>query len=113
MSTGRDEYHLNVMIEPGERMAALGRVCIVQFDASCVGRTDHGVLPPIPTHLHPHAIRLRTNHVQSQYNLVRTMYLWINDYSSGKALTLDSPLVDITTVEDGHFVLHLQKISER
>jgi len=106
-STGRDEYHLNLTVEPGERIAALGRVCIVQFDAACVGRTDHGVSSPIPTTNYPHVLRLRTNHVQNQHNLVRTVYLWVNNSSQGRALRLDSPLVNIITLEPGHFLLYL------
>ena len=106
-TTGRDEYHLSIMVEPGERMAALGRVCVVQFDAACVGRTDHGVSPPIPTPYFPYSLTLRTNHVQNQHSLVKSMYLWVNNCRQGKAYRLDSAQVNIITIGHGHFLIKL------
>jgi hypothetical protein len=106
-SSGRDEYHLNVSVEPGERLAGLGRVCIVQFDALALGRNDHGVLPAVPTLIDPQVIHLRTNHVQNQFELNKLMYLWVNDEKRGHALSFDNPGLSLETTEPGHYTIRL------
>jgi len=106
--TGRDEYHLSVEFEPGERMAALGRVCIVQFDAACLGRTDHGVLPAVAASGSLKSLLLRTNHVQTPHDLARSVYLWVHDNVKGSAIRLDDKHVKLVALESGKFLVELE-----
>lgn len=108
-SAGRDEYHLAMEFEPGERMAALGRVCLVQFDAACLGRTDHGVLPAAPVAGPIKTLRIRTNHVQTAHDLARSIYLWMNDNNKGKAIRLDGQHVQLICVDLGQFCIEFNR----
>lgn len=109
VSTGRDEYHLSVEFEPGERMAALGRVCIIQFDAACLGRTDHGVLPPVAILGLLKSLRLRTNHVQTPHDIARSVYLWVHDNVKGRVIRLDDKHVNLLPLESGQFLIELEQ----
>lgn len=109
VSTGRDEYHLPVEFEPGERMAALGRVCIVQFDAACLGRTDHGVLPSVAVTGLVQSLLLRTNHVQTSHDLARSVYLWMHDNVKGSAIRLDDKHVKLVPLGLGQFRIELEQ----
>lgn len=108
LGSGRDEYHLSMAFEPGERMAALGRVCVVQFDAGCLGRTDHGVLPATPLITQASRLRLRTNHVQTTHDLARLVYLWVQLGQAGVALRLDDKKAALLSPELGQFVIALR-----
>lgn len=108
LGSGRDEYHLSMEFEPGERMAAMGRVCVVQFDAGCLGRTDHGVLPAMPLARPVNRLRIRTNHVQTTHDLARLVYLWIQVDHSGFALRLDERRATLTSPEAGQFVVEIR-----
>lgn len=114
-SLGRDEYHLEIRVGAGRRLAATGRTYICQIDAeeTGLGTNQARAAVLVPTDLTPGAplfLGLRTNVFLDQRALVRGAHLRLQrDGHPLAECTLSDPRVHAEQVVPGRYLVDLSQ----
>lgn len=121
-SLGRDEYHLDVAVEPGRRVAATGRTYLCQVDTVPVGlgpvqapaARPVEVAPASASTSHPIFLHLRTNTFLEPEALTQGLSFRLvgPDNSPLCDFQLSDQRVDIEWLNPGRFLIDLSEIFE-
>lgn len=112
-SLGRDEYHLGLTVQPGQRLAATGRTHICQLDLEAAGLGTNGARPSllVPVELpegSPLIWSIRTNLFLSLPALAAgTGARLLRDGAEPLSFRLDHPLLTAEEIAPGRYLVDL------
>jgi len=112
-SLGRDEYHLGLVVQPGQRLAATGRTHICQIDLEAAELGTNGARPAAPTEADlsapgPVVWGIRTNLFLDPDDLAaRSGGRLILEGRPPLEFALDHPAVHVKTVGPGRYIVDL------
>lgn len=112
---GRDEYHTQVLLRQGARVAATGRVHLCQLDTEAAGlgrlQAPPSRLIVIPSENNPVFLNVRTNTSLEVSSLVKTFDLRLNLGNGDSQLYgLDNPKLDTDQISPGRFMIDLSRV---